>query len=181
MRDDRKKEEEARGETYKVVHVCRAVQKDAGIVSPGNVVERGAVDGVVCAVVEEITRANEANVGRPVPRLCRPLGVGGIAGIPGEACGQIEEAALRDGVLVRVTGVEGKDLPSQATAAGSVVPAAGLQVEDGLGEGEPLRLVGGRVWKVVFGGRHGGECPKGLVVIAGRCGLVRSGEGESGQ
>lgn len=65
-----------------------------------------------------------------------------------------------------------EDLPSQTTATVLGIPTSGLGVEDGLGEGEPLRLIGFRMRKIVFGGRHDGETPESLIIVSFGSGLV---------
>lgn len=103
---------------------------------------------------------------RPVVRPHRPLRIRHVPGVPREPCGQLEEAAVRDGVLVAVPVVEGVDLPAQAAAAGVGVPAQRLRVEHGLREREPVRGARRRVGEVLLSCGDHGEAPETLVVVA---------------
>lgn len=103
---------------------------------------------------------------RPVVRPHRPLRIRRVPGVPRESRGQLEEAAVGDGVLVAVPVVEGVDLPAQAAAAGVGVPAQRLRVEYGLCEREPVRGARRRVWEVLLGRGDHGEAPETLVVVA---------------
>ena len=124
--------------SYVVVHVRGADEEGAGVIRPQIVVETRAVDRVVSTVVEEVVRAAEADLAAPVPHPVGPLCVCVVAGVGGQSSGHVEEAAVRDCVLVIVTVVEGEDLPFQPAGAGRSVPSQGLGVEDSLCESEPL-------------------------------------------
>lgn len=106
---------------------------------------------------------------RPVVRPHRPLRIRRVPSIPREPRGQLEEAAVRDGVFIAVPVVEGVDLPAQAAAAGVGVPAQRLRVEHGLREREPVRCARRRVWEVLLGRGDHCEAPETLVVVALRC------------
>lgn len=71
-------------------------------------------------------------------------------------------------VLVVITVVAGRDLPSQSAITCVVVPVwMCLRVEDGLCERQPLPdVVFRRVWEPHLGGRHRTKSPEGLVVVS---------------
>ena len=124
------------------------------------------------SVKDLVGAADQADLHRPLVRLGRPLSISLVASVSIQASGNIEETALRNGVLVVVAVVEWEDLPSQTTATSLVVPSACLTVEDCLCESEPTGLVIWRVWVADFGGCHGGHAPEGLIVVTQRLGLV---------
>jgi hypothetical protein len=73
-------------------------------------------------------------------------------------------------VLVIEPAVRPRDLPPHPAVALLVVPGrVRLGVEDGLGEGQPLRLVVWGVGEVVLGGQHDRHAPEALVVVPERC------------
>jgi len=100
----------------------------------------GTVEFVIQTIIIVVLRANCSNSERPIPSLHRPIGVSCIISVPSQPGGNVEEAALRDGVLVIVSIVEGENLPLETSTAASSVPSTGLKVEDGLSKSEPLRL-----------------------------------------
>ena len=128
-------------------------------------IDIGTVDVDVGPIEELVSRAHQSNRGLPVPHGIGPFGIGVITGIDGQTTGDVEEAAVGDGVLVVVSIIEGIDLPSQATSARLIVPAHGLGVEDGLGQGEPLGPIGRRIGEAILRRRHGGHTPEGLIII----------------
>lgn len=127
-----------RGPVREVVHVGGAHQEGAGVVGPLDQRRVRAVGGGVGAVVDGPGGAHELGGGPPVPGLSGPVGVGLVAGVAGQSGCELEEATVGDAVLVVVSFVEGEDLPPEPSVAGCGVPASGLQVEDGLSQGQPL-------------------------------------------
>ncbi|KAL2284043.1 hypothetical protein FJTKL_09258 [Diaporthe vaccinii] len=78
---------------------------------------------------------------RPVPDLPRPFGICGIARVPGQPGGNLEEAPVRHGVLIKVAVRGLVVLPLQAPAACRAVgfPPPREGVEGVLGDGHPRR------------------------------------------
>lgn len=153
---------------------CGSTQHvNTSVVRPLNVVDRSAVECIVRAIVEMIRVVHQPNLAYPVPDLLSPLSVRLVARISSKTCGNVEEAAVGNGVLVVVAAVEGEDLPPQTAAASGRVPSRYIVVEHGLRERQPLGLVCGGVREVEFCGRHGSHCPEALIVISFRLGLVR--------
>jgi len=123
----------------------------------------------VAAVVDVVLVVDELHADHPVPGDVGPVRVGVVVGVAGQAGAQVEEAAVGDGVLVVVAVVGQRDLPAQAAAALVVVAhRAGLRVEDGLGQRQPLRVLLLGVLEVDLGRQHGAHAPEGLVVVAQR-------------
>ena len=149
-----------------IVHVRRAHQHRAGVVRPLDLGRDGAVVGHLRAVENAKLRVHEHALRHPVPCLLCPLGVRGVVGVARQPGGQLEEAAVGNAVFVVVAVVRKVDLPAQTAATVGCFPTSGLFVEDGLGKGEPGRLIGRWVGEFEFGGGHGGEGPEGLVVVA---------------
>ena len=88
-------------------------------------------------------------------------------GEPGEC--QVEEFPRT--VDIVVTSVGGEHLPPQTPftpSFGYTALLLGLLVEDGLGQGEPLGLVGLGIDKSGFGSQHGRETPEGLIIVTHR-------------
>ncbi len=168
------------GGTDKVEHDGAAVEQDGGVGRELNGVDVRAVVADVAAIVDVVVLVDVADTLHPVPRLVDPLGVGVVAGVAGQAGGDVEEDAVGNGVFVVVAAVGALDLPAHAAVAVGHLPAGHLGVEDGLGEGEPLGLVGGRVREVDLGGEQGGHAPEALVVVAQRGGPVARHVGVDG-
>ena len=128
----------------------------------------GAVVGSVGAIVDmPVVVVDEADIPGPVPDLLGPLEMGLVAGGASEAGRDLEEPSIANRVLVvHAVGVVGVDLPSEAAAAVSSVPAALEGVEDVLANLEPRgeRLLG--LGKVSLGGGEGGRAPKVEIIIA---------------
>ena len=95
-------------------------------------VDVAAIDGRIGPVVEFVVLVHETNRSRPVVHRVGPLRIGLIVGVPCQSCRHVEEAAIRDGILVIVTVVEGENLPSETSATRQVVPSRCLLVEDSL-------------------------------------------------
>jgi hypothetical protein len=120
---------------------------------------------------------DEANVEEPVPRLFGPVAVRLVARVSREACANVEEAAVGDGVLIIIAPVQRGNLPSQPAPARVVVPVRRrLRVEDGLREGQILRLARGWVREPALGAEQGRHAPKRLVVVAQRGRVVERHE-----
>jgi hypothetical protein len=103
----------------------RAVVIDVGVVVdlPGCGIDKGGL------------------LGAPIPHLICPVCVCLIPSVDGQPCCKLEKSSVRYQVLEVVAIVEGEDLPSEPSSAGVVIPLSRLEIEDGLGEGEPGRLI----------------------------------------
>ena len=159
-------------ETDIIEHDGGGVDEDGRVGRELDGVNVRAVVANVAAVQDVVVLGDVADALHPVPGLVDPLGVRGVAGVAAQAGGDVEEDAVGDGVFVVVAAVGALDLPAHAAVAIGHLPAGELGVEDGLGEGEPLGLVGRRVREVDLGGEQGGHAPEALVVVAQRGGPV---------
>lgn len=158
--------------THIIVHVGSPCKVDASVVCPLVVVEICAFQKHVCAIEEVPIRVDQANRIRPVVRSFSPIRIGMIARVHCQAGGNVEKAAVRNGVLVVVAVVESEDLPPETTVAGRIVPALSLSFKDSLGESEPLCLTRRWVGKVVLSGRHSSHSPKALIIVPFCFGLI---------
>lgn len=149
-----------------VVHIGRAHQHGAGIVAPLDFRWNGAI-GVHLRAIEDVVKIiHKDGLGHPVPRSLSPVGISGVVGVSRQTGSELKETAVGDAILVVVAVVRQINLPAKTAAAVSGIPAGGLLVEDGLGEGQPRGLVGWWVGELEFGSGHGGKSPEGLVVVA---------------
>jgi hypothetical protein len=146
--------------TYVVVHGCGAQEEDARVIRERHLIDLRAIIFHTCTVEDVVILINEPDARHPVPRLLGVLGVRRVVGVQREARPDVEEAPIRDRVLVVVPVEVAVCLPAQSTAAGQRVNAGRLRVEDGLREGKPLWLPGLGVLEAEFGGGHGGHAPE---------------------
>ena len=135
-------------------------------------VKLGAIDCNVRAIEYLEAWADQVDFHHPVPHLLNPVKVRLIAGVCSQSSTNIDEAAVRDAVLVIVALVEGEDLPAQATAARLRIPPNGLAIKHCLRERQPLRLFVAWVLKLELGGAHRCHAPEGLVIVAEILGAV---------
>ena len=99
---------------YNVVHHGSTIEIDACIVAPLQLPNHGAVLSLICTIVKVkaiFPILDVAHSNCPVPGPLSPFNVRGISSISAQACCDIEEAAIRDGVFIIVSAIEGKDLP----------------------------------------------------------------------
>lgn len=125
-----------------------------------------AIDGVIASVKEVVLRISQSDRGHPVPHPLCQFEIRVVPRINSQASSHVEEAAIRDGVLIVVAVVEGEDLPLQPAPTGGGIPTRCLGVEDSLCESEPLRLIFRRVWKDILCCRESGHSPERLVIVA---------------
>lgn len=111
------------GSTHNIPHGSCAIEEDTGVVGPLNVVQLGAVECIISTVVDKVFVADQADRADPVPHLIGLIGIGGISCIQCQTRRKVEVAAIRDGVFVVVTIVEGEDLPLESTCTGRRVPS----------------------------------------------------------
>ena len=123
-------------------------------------------------VIEVVSRIHKVGRGGPIVSFFSPLSVRVILRIRGQSCTEIEKDAIRDGVLIVVAVVKGKNLPPQPSIAGVGIPPQRLRVEDGLGKGQPLRLFGWWIGEILFRRRHRGHAPEPLIIVAFGLGLI---------
>ena len=118
-------------------HDSGTVDEGAHVVGPLAIIDLGAIDQIVGAVVDVEARVNQPDGGHPVPLFLRPVRVGAVAGVPSQTGSELEEPAVGDGGLVVVAGVGSDPLPFQAASALGVVPAPGKIVKHAFGEDDP--------------------------------------------
>lgn len=63
-------------------------------------------------IIDLVLRVNQPNAGDPVPGVLCVLRVRIVIGVSGESRSEVEEAPVRDGVLVIVTAEPLVDLPA---------------------------------------------------------------------
>jgi len=97
--------------TYIVVHVGCTQQPHACVVAVLDVVDCCAVKQIVRAIVNVVFGIDESDCLCPVPCLLSQLGICLIVRISCEPSPEVEEAAVRDGVLIVVSIVERENLP----------------------------------------------------------------------
>ena len=124
----------------------------AGVVSPLDGLDVSAVVLTIGSVKVMVILAHEAYRELPFPSLLGPVGVGVVSEVLVQTGGDVEEASVGNGVFVVVAVVEGKDLPSQASCTGGVVPAILLGVEDGLRQRKPRGLSVAEIRQLVLSG-----------------------------
>lgn len=156
--------------TYIVVHVCCSKQIHAIVVGELGLVDIGAVGLNVGTVVDVVVVIHESNTSHPVPSGLGPGRVGFVVGVASKTRTEVEEAAVRNAVLVVISVVGEGNLPSQTATTSSIVSSrVSLGVEDGLSQGKPLRLSLGRIGEVLLGGKHSSHSPETLIVVSERC------------
>lgn len=131
--------------------------------------DRSAIVDGIRAVVDQ------SDVQRPFRHLRCPVGISLIASVMVQTSSQLHEVAVRIAILIVVSSVEGKYLPSQTSTTSLVVPSEHLGVEHILCQLQPGLDAAARgwSWESFLRCGHGGECPEGLVVITLRLSLVR--------
>jgi hypothetical protein len=149
-----------------VVHVRQSCDIKAIVVRPLLVVCDGAVVGYIRAVVDlKPVGLVEYRIAEPIPLLLCPIDESSVASVSGQFRGEKEETTVRGNVLIVVTVVEGKHLPSETTVA-LVVPAVRLSIEYRLCHSGPRRSVVAWRWEVEFCGVHRGKGPEDLIVVS---------------
>ena len=82
-----------------IVHDGCRIDVEAGIIGPLDVIDLGAVDGVICTVKDMVTAADKTDVLSPrVDPVC-PVGIGLIAGVAGEPACKLEEGTIAHSAL----------------------------------------------------------------------------------
>lgn len=160
------------GDAYKVVQIGGTVEVDACVVTPLQRRDHRAILHIGRAIKDIEVIINQPNALLPIPDSLRPRRIRRITRIPCQPGTKIEETPVRNAVFICEPIVELENLPSQPTATRRLIPAGSHLVEDCLGEGEPLWLVGIWVVEVGLGGEHGSHSPKALIVITFVFGLV---------
>ena len=159
--------------THLVPHNSSAIEENSRIIRPLDVILLRTVEKTV-STVEDLPGLTvyQSDVRYPVVRFFGPLEVCLILSKRSETCGDVEEAAIRDRVLVMIAIIEREDLPPQSSAACLHIPPASLRVEYTLSKSQPLWLILRRIWEAILGSGHGSEGPEHLIVIAFRFCLI---------
>ena len=119
-------------EAYIIVHDGCTEQEYSRVVGPLELVDVAAILCCMGSIIEVVIVIHHLYFLCPIERLFGPLRIAVIASIQSQTSTKVEEASIRDGILVIVSGIEGEDLPSQATVAILCVPSFGLSVENSL-------------------------------------------------
>lgn len=126
--------------THSIPHGRSTSHVHSSIVGPLLVVEDRAISLIRGAIKKAIVWGNEAHGQLPLPDLLGPIRVELVAEIFMKACGDVEEATIRYGILVIVSLVEKENLPPQPTSTRLLIPSILLGVEHCLGKRQPRRL-----------------------------------------
>ena len=154
------------GPTYVVIHIRQSCDIEAVVVRPLLVVGYSTIVGNIRAVIDlEAVGLIQYRLTEPIPLLLCPIVESGVAGISGQFGSEKEEAAVRGNVLVVVTVVEGKHLPSKTTIA-LFVPTVRLTVEYRLCHGGPRRSIVRRSREVELRSIHCRKGPEDLIVVS---------------
>jgi hypothetical protein len=134
-------------------------------------------------VVDVVVRIHQSNAGNPIPSLLCLLCVCIVVCVSSKTSTKVEEAAVRDRVLVIVSGKVLVHLPSEpgkyqnaslkreqvnlpSTAQSLDSQSFSLSIEYCLCKRQPRRLIRRWVLEVSLSGSHGGHSPKSLIVVA---------------
>lgn len=71
-------------ETYKIPHSRSAVEEDASVVGPLNVVQLGAIERIIGTVVNKIFITDQADARGPIPHAAGEIGKSGVARVEGQ-------------------------------------------------------------------------------------------------
>ena len=118
--------------THVIIHICGAIKHGPGIISPLLRRRNRTILRHLRAVEDPEVLVDKHRVDHPIPSLLRPVRICLIIRVPRQPSGELEEASIRNTVLVFVPLVELENLPSEAPVAVCCVPSSGLLVEDGL-------------------------------------------------
>jgi hypothetical protein len=119
------------GAVYLTPHYGGAVEENACVVCPASglsavvvaechewtdvpdgVIQLRTTDQSICAIKNLKRVTDQANLFTPSVHLVGPIEVCLIVRESAEACGDVEEASLRDRVFVCIAAIEGEDLPA---------------------------------------------------------------------
>lgn len=163
--------------TYHVPHVGCSEQVHPVVIRPLNLVHLRTIRQVARPIPEMIVLCHESHSRRPVPGPLSPVLVRTIPRILGQSRSKIEKPSRRDGILIAIPVIPGKDLPAQPTTTGGHVPPRCLRIKRSLSHSQPSHLVVGGIREIPFCCRHRRETPEGLVVVTFRLALVIRHEG----
>ena len=116
--------------TCVIVHVCGTHEVGAHVIRPLNRRGLGTVVGNTSSVVDNILIRKQWCSHCPVVRLVGPVRIGLIASVSSKASSKLEEAPVRNAVLIVITFVEREDLPSKSSSTILIVPSPDLLIED---------------------------------------------------
>jgi hypothetical protein len=100
--------------TYIVVHVCCAEREDCHVVRELDLVDIGAIRSNVSTIINIPLGIHQSNSLDPIPGLLGVLSIGIIVRVFGQSSADIEEASVRNRVLVVVSGEIWIHLPSKS-------------------------------------------------------------------
>lgn len=109
-----------------VIHHCSTKGPHAHVVRELNLVNISAIALDMGSVVDLVGVIYQAHASCPIPSPLGEVGVGVVVGVPGKAGAEVEEAAIRNGVLVVVSTEERVHLPPQSSKRQRKVRCTGL-------------------------------------------------------
>ncbi|KAH3677804.1 hypothetical protein OGATHE_000458 [Ogataea polymorpha] len=128
------------------------------------------------AVVGKIVRVSlgdKFHAEKPVVDFFGPVDVGVVGGESREPRANVEQACVRDRVLVVVARVPLENLPSESSSTVLRVPSPGHRIEHRLRKIQPLRLVGRRVCEVPLRRLDRSNAPERLIIVSLGGGLIQ--------
>ena len=97
-----------------VIHHCSTKGPHTHVVRELNLVDISAIGLDMGSIVDVVAVIYQAHASCPIPSFLREVGVGVVVGVPRKAGAEVEEAAVRNGVLVVISTEEREHLPSQS-------------------------------------------------------------------
>lgn len=116
-------------ETYQIPHMGCSVQKHPIVIRPLYMVDIRTIVRLARPIIHFILLPEQSHILGPVPGSFRPFCICHVSRIPCQSCGEVEEAAIRNSVLVLISTVERIYLPFQPPAASVHIPSRSLLVE----------------------------------------------------
>ncbi len=145
-----------------VVHISSTQQPNSHVVRELDLVDVRAVVLNMGSIVDVVISIHQTHVLNPIPGLLRMLGIGGIVRVSRKSGTDVEEAAVRNGVLVIVSSQVWVYLPPKSAlyqpkaskfsinspSTTQAVRSSGLRIEDSLSKRKPLGRSSRRILEV---------------------------------
>lgn len=100
--------------THMIIHGCSTQEPHSHIVRELDLVDIRAISLDMGTVVDLVIGVYQPYAGCPIPNLLGVVSVGVIVGVSGKPGAEVEEASIRNGVLVVVTTEVRVHLPPQS-------------------------------------------------------------------
>lgn len=139
----------------KVIYNRSVMEENTRVIRPLRLIDLCALSAGIIADMNTIQHCkligNNSRVLMLFLDLLGLVGVGIVIYIQRQARGDIEEVAIRDGVLIVETSVELEDLPVYTAAVVLYLLVIDVRFEDGLDLGKPSGLFVGGIWESMLG------------------------------